>query len=124
MSPSTVTRSTGRRNKIGTSYHVLLGQPTVLPTQTINVPANQGIALTLLNGQPVALMSYSWFSTRLKNVINVLGVAPETFPMILRAQHPAVHGTLDNCCVIGYHGAGGSLTATGRNQYRPTCSGR
>ncbi len=26
-------------------YHVRLGQPTVLPTQTINVPANQGFVI-------------------------------------------------------------------------------
>src|SRR3954466_52890 len=44
-------------NKVGPSntYHVLLGQPTVLPTQTIAVPANQATLIPLRNGSKVAL---------------------------------------------------------------------
>lgn len=104
-----------------TNYHVRLGQPTVLPTQTINVPANQA-TLFRLNSDPnelVALMNYSWFSTRLKNAINTLHISPTTFPMIL------VHNTLlyvhslddpNSCCIIGYHGAGGSRNGNGAQQ--------
>jgi len=56
-------------------YHVLLGQPTVLPTLTINVPANQGFVIP---AEPdftfpfpaTGLMSYSWFSSQLGNALN------------------------------------------------------
>lgn len=97
-------------------YHVKLGQPTVLPTQTIEVPNNQAFYLTLRNGKPVALMSYSWFSAKLKNAINVLGVQPEQFPMILVHNTLLFIGVPDNCCVIGYHGAGGSRNGNGDQQ--------
>jgi hypothetical protein len=99
-------------------YHVLLGQPTVLPTVTINVPANQGFVIPAdpdfdFPFPATGLMNISWFSSQLNNAINTYKVDPASLPMIL------VHNTLlyfsdpNNCCVIGYHGARSSLNGNG-----------
>ena len=97
-------------NRIGSSYHVLLGQPTVLPTLTISVPANQGSSFVGGNGL-VGLMNYSWFNAQLGNALNTYNVDPRSFPMIL------VHNTFlyqgDVCCFLGYHGASGSRNGNG-----------
>jgi hypothetical protein len=98
-------------NKIGTGYHVLLGQPTVRPTQTISVPANQGFTVRLRVGGLAGLMDYAWFSKQLRNAILRLGVDPESLPMIL-VDNTFLYqnGDPNDCCVIGYHGASGPLT--------------
>jgi hypothetical protein len=105
-------------NKTTSSYHVLLGQPTVLPTVTIAVPANQGFVIPAdptfrIPFPATGLMSYSWFSNQLSNAINTYKVDPTTFPMILVHNTLLYIGTTDNCCVIGYHGSGSSLNGNG-----------
>jgi hypothetical protein len=102
-------------NKIGTAYHVRLGQPTVLPTQTIKVPANQGFNIAI-PGRPVALMDYYWFAPQLRNAISSLHVPASTFPMILTHNTLLYQGIEDNCCIIGYHGADGSRNGNGAQQ--------
>jgi hypothetical protein len=99
-------------------YHVRLGQPTVLPTVTINVPANQGFVIPAdptfdFPFPATGLMSYSWFSSQLNNAINTYKVAPTTLPMILVHNTLLYIGTTGNCCVIGYHGAAGSRNGNG-----------
>jgi hypothetical protein len=103
-------------NKVRTSYHVLLGAPTVYPTQTIEVPANQGFAFVNSRGVLIGLMQYSWFSTRLKNAINNLGVSPQVIPIILNHNTMLYIGNPNNCCIIGYHGASSSLNGNGAQQ--------
>jgi hypothetical protein len=103
-------------NKVQTNYHVLLGTPTVYPTQTIEVPANQGFAFVNSRGVLIGLMQYSWFSTRLKNAVNTLGVSPATIPIILNHNTMLYIGNPNNCCIIGYHGANSSLNGNGGQQ--------
>jgi len=100
-------------NKVQTSYHVRLGQPTVLPTQTIEVPANLGFEFTGSRGALVGLMDYSWFSTRLQNAINTLGISPQTVPIVLTHNTMLYIGNPNNCCIIGYHGAKSALNGNG-----------
>ena len=103
-------------NKLTTNYHVLLGNPEVLPTQTIDVPANQGLALVNSRGVLAGLMSYSWFTSKLGNALNALHVSPELVPLILTRNTYLYFGDPNNCCVIGYHGAGSSLNGNGGQQ--------
>ena len=107
-------------NRVSSSdgYHVLLGQPTVLPTVTINVPANQGFVIpadpTFKFPFPATgLMSASWFSSQLNNALNNYKVDPATLPMILVHNTLLYVGTTANCCIIGYHGASGSRNGNG-----------
>jgi hypothetical protein len=100
-------------NKVGTGYHVLLGQPQVYPTQTVVVPKNQGFVFPNSRGIPVGLMSYSWFSSKLKNTMLDLNIDPTTLPIFLTHNTMLYIGTTDNCCVIGYHGASSSANGNG-----------
>jgi len=98
-------------NLIGTGYHVLLGQPTILPTQTFQVPADQGFTVRLKVGGLAGLMDFAWFSNKLQDAIRSLKVDPQTLPMIL-VDNTFLYtgGDPNNCCIIGYHGATGPLT--------------
>jgi hypothetical protein len=100
-------------NKVGTSYHVRLGAPTVLATQTISVPANQGLALTNSRGVLIGLLDESWFNGRLNNAINSLHVTPDVIPLILTHNTYLYQGNPGNCCVLGYHGATSSVNGNG-----------
>jgi hypothetical protein len=100
-------------NKVGTSYHVRLGAPTVLATQTISVPANQGLALTNSRGVLIGLLDESWFNGRLNNAINALHVTPDVIPVILTHNAYLYQGNPGNCCILGYHGATSSVNGNG-----------
>lgn len=103
-------------NKIGTGYHVRLGAPEILPTQTIAVPANQGFAFLGARGAVVALMDISWFSNKLYNAINSLHVSSRSVPIVLTHNTFTWIGNPNNCCVLGYHGATSSLNGNGDQQ--------
>lgn len=91
-------------NKVGSGYHLRLGTPTVWDTQTFNVPQNQGSAF-LGGGGPLGLVSISWFSAQLNNLMNRLDLDPTHVPIFLTDNVMLYVGKIDNCCVIGYHGA-------------------
>ena len=103
-------------NKLKTAYHVRLDAPTVYPTQTIAVPANQGTAFLLRNGSFVGLMDIAWFSNQLNNAINSQHVSAQTLPIVLTDNTFLYFGTPDNCCVLGYHGASTSVSGNGGQQ--------
>jgi hypothetical protein len=75
-------------NKISSAYHVRLGAPTIQPTQTIEVPQNQGFAFVNSRGALVGLTDISWFSNKLHNAINALHVSSRSLP---RARLPWRH---------------------------------
>jgi hypothetical protein len=83
------------------------------PTQTIEVPANQGFAFVNSRTVLIGLMQYSWFSSRLQNAINTLGIPPTVIPIILNHNTMLYIGNPNNCCIIGYHGARSSLNGNG-----------
>jgi hypothetical protein len=103
--------------KTGSGWHNLLGQPTVQPAATIDVPKNQGFTeVGSRSGATIGLMSYSWFSAKLKNLINARNISPTVLPIFLVNNTFLYEGTTDNCCVLGYHGAMSSLNGNGRQQ--------
>jgi hypothetical protein len=100
-------------NKIRTSYHVRLADPTILPTQTISVPANLGFAFVGARGAIVGLMDIGWFSNQLQNAISSLHVSAQTVPIVLTRNTFLWIGNPNNCCVLGYHGATTSVNGSG-----------
>lgn len=97
-------------------YHVLLNNTQVFPTQSITVPKNQGFLLVTSHGSRVGLMSYSWFSAHLHQIINQLHIPSTVTPIFLTDNvFLYVHDTA-NCCVLGYHGAFSSLNGNGDQQ--------
>jgi hypothetical protein len=104
-------------NKSGSGYHVTLGQPTVAATQTISVPRNQGqIVVGSRSGSRIGLMSYSWFSSHLKNLIVSMKISPRVLPVFLVHNTFLYIGKPGNCCVLGYHGATSSTNGNGKAQ--------
>jgi hypothetical protein len=100
------------------AWHTLINPaPTVYPTQVIQVPQNQA---TLLVGRVshrlLALMSASWFSDRLHEAINNLHISSTTLPIILTYDTFLYVHSLNNCCILGYHGAFPSVNGNGNQQ--------
>lgn len=98
-------------------WHTLVGTPTVLPTQVIQVPQNQASLFITRAGTIFALMSDSWFSDRLHEAINDLHIPPTTLPIILVYDTFLYsHHNLNDCCVLGFHGVFSSVNGAGKQQ--------
>jgi hypothetical protein len=103
--------------KSGSGWHVLLGQPTVQPTATYDVPKNQGFTVVGSSSHAtIGLMSSSWFSSKLKNLLVSRHISPTVLPVFLVNNTFLYEGTPDNCCILGYHGATSSLNGNGKQQ--------
>jgi len=95
-------------NDLGKStFHLLLGQPTVLPAVTIAVPANQGVVASFGPGfNAFGDVDITWFSSQMNNLINSLHIDPATLPIFLVNNVYLYEGdNFANCCVLGFHGA-------------------
>src|SRR5207253_2553225 len=94
-------------NKIGSGYHVKLSNTTVLPTVTIDVPQNQGVAYVRPAGATAGIADITWFSSQLQGLINSLHIDATTVPIFVTHNVLLYIGNdYRNCCVLGYHGAG------------------
>jgi hypothetical protein len=111
--------------KIGTGYHVRLENAKTFPTQVIDVPASKGVAYNRAAAQSAGkeatagIADDKWFSSKLQNLRNALQIDATTVPIFLTDNVMLYSGTYDNCCTIGYHGAGmpighGSGSANGK----------
>jgi len=77
------------------------------------MPQNQAVLLIgSVSRKVFALMSFSWFSDRLYEAINSLHIAPSTLPIVLTYNTFLDEHSLNNCCVLGYHGATQSANGT------------
>jgi hypothetical protein len=92
-------------------YGVNLGQPTVLATQTINVPQNQGQALGFApDNSVVGVVQAQWFSNQIHQLMGALHIDPKSVPIFL-VDNAFLYDGKDwqapgACCILGYHGAG------------------
>ncbi len=104
--------------KTGSEYHVRLGQPGVLATQSFNVPGNLGqIVVGRRSGAHIGLLDIHWFGDRLNETINNLHINAGTVPIILLYNVFLYEGhDPNNCCVLGFHGATTSLNGNGKQQ--------
>jgi len=98
--------------RIGSGYHVRLQNVKTYAAQTINVPASQGVAYNRAAAESAGkeatagIVEGKWFSEKLQNLMNALHVDATTVPIFLTDNVMLYDGTYDNCCTIGYHGAG------------------
>ncbi|MDX6511537.1 MAG: hypothetical protein QOE36_1041 [Gaiellaceae bacterium] len=99
-------------DKIGSGYHVTLKNDATFATQTIDVPAHKGIAYNrapgLFTGKDAVagIVQDKWFSEKLQNLMNALGVDATTVPIFLTDNVMLYGFNYADCCTIGYHGAG------------------
>ena len=111
-------------NKVGTGYHVLLGQPTVHPTVTLKVPQGKGSAFVSGRGIVYGLVDGGWFATQMMNIMGSNQIDSTHLPIVLTDNVMLFDAkTGGNCCTIGYHGAAipigvgaGSTNGNGKQQ--------
>jgi hypothetical protein len=93
-------------NKIGSNYNVLLNNTGTMPTQTMTVPADHGGLFQLQDGTVIGLVDAKWFSSQLQGILMSSNIDPTTLPIVISNNVYLYIGTPNNCCVIGFHGAG------------------
>ncbi|MBV8977854.1 MAG: hypothetical protein JOZ13_10810 [Alphaproteobacteria bacterium] len=89
-------------------YHVLLGAPTVLAEQTINVSAVQGRVMNNPFGSgKVGTMGINAFDTKLQGFITALTqINPAALPLFI--TYDIYLTQTGQCCIGGYHSAIGA----------------
>jgi hypothetical protein len=94
-------------------YHVALGGPRVLDTQTVGVPRRQGVtAFNTTTNRRVGIVGAAWLDRRLTGLLDELRITPDTLAVFLTYN---ISGTNDepSACLTptgceyfwGYHGA-------------------
>ena len=93
--------------KVGTNYHVRLGQPRVAKAVSIKVPESKGVALLNPAGVLMGLVDSDWFRERLAKLIKEMDLKPTILPIFLTNNVVLYQdGTYLHCCTLGGHGAG------------------
>ena len=89
------------------SYHVLLGTPTVLPEQTITVSRSQGNVINNPFGSgKVGTMGINAFDSKLQTFMRSLTqINPSVLPLFITYD---IYLTSGGCCIGGYHSANGA----------------
>lgn len=87
----------------GGGYHVLLGQPTVLPTQTITVPTGHPITGSI-KGVTYGLIDDDWFNNIVLNVPAQLHLDPASLPIFISDAVYLFQDHRSVCCLVGFHG--------------------
>ncbi len=92
--------------KVGTGYHVILDQPRVADTVTIQVPETEGVAVLNPAGVLVGRVDSTWFRGQLAALIDDMNLKPTTLPIFLTNNVVLYSGNFLRCCTLGGHGAG------------------
>jgi hypothetical protein len=93
--------------KVGTGYHVILGQPRVSETVSIQVPEGQGVAVLSPAGAMVGRVDSTWFRERLAQLIDEMELRPTVLPIFLTNNVVLYSDSnFSHCCTLGGHGAG------------------
>jgi hypothetical protein len=102
--------------KVGTGYHVLLGQPRMLPTVTIDVPTGQGFAFRNRRGILVGRVDYNWWVFRTVNLVQSLSLSRHELPIMLTDDLGLyMDNNYAQCCVVGFHVNGPTDHLNGTN---------
>jgi hypothetical protein len=99
--------------KVGTGYHVILGQPRVAETIVIQVPEDHGVAVLSPAGLPLGRVDSDWFKERLAQLIDDMKLKPTVLPIFL-TKDVVLYSDSDftHCCTLGGHGAGSPASST------------
>ncbi len=95
--------------KTDTSYHVLLGGPTVLAEQTLSPPSRYGTTGSVF-GFTAGLVDINWFDGQIQSLISKFSqIQPNTLPIFL--TYDVYLTESGQCCIGGYHSSEGSISA-------------
>jgi hypothetical protein len=99
--------------KVGTGYHVILGQPRVAETIVIQVPEDHGVAVLSPAGLPLGRVDSDWFKERLAQLIDDMNLRPTVLPIFLTKDVVLYSDSnFSHCCTLGGHGAGSPASDT------------
>ena len=101
-------------NKTGTGYHLVLGTPNVLPTQSFSVPVPKGTAYINTQGVIFGFVDTGWLSTRLQQLLGQLRIDP-THLAIFLTDDVVVSDRLGGW-FLGFHGAARASNGNGAQQ--------
>jgi hypothetical protein len=102
--------------KVGTGYHVKLGQPKVMHTVTIHVPQSKGVAVLNPLGVLVGRVDETWFTARIDKLVSSMHLAPTTLPIFLTQNVFAYQDqNFARCCGLGFHAATSPTDKDGRS---------
>jgi hypothetical protein len=95
--------------KSHTGYHVLLGNPTTLPTLTLTVPAADGSVQNDF-GITVGNADIFWFDGQIQSYMTShTQIVPNSLPIFI--TYNSYLTEFGGCCIGGYHSAFGSTSA-------------
>jgi hypothetical protein len=90
----------GKNVKKNTKYHVLLGKPTIIKEQTLNVTPAEG-TVSVQFGHTVGLFDFNTMDSVLQGYIkNIKQIQPNVLPVFLAYD---IYLTSGGCCIGGYH---------------------
>jgi hypothetical protein len=92
--------------KVGTGYHVILGQPSVPETVSIQVPETKGVAVLSPAGVLVGRVDSVWFKERLAQLIDEMELKPTVLPIFLTNNVGLYSNSDFRQISLGGHGAG------------------
>ena len=92
--------------KVGTGYHVILGQPRVSETVSIQVPESQGVAVLSPDNVMVGRVDSTWFKEQLAALIDDMNLKPTILPIFLTNNVVLYSGGNYLQLSLGGHGAG------------------
>ncbi len=110
--------------KVGTDYHVVLGQPRVGETVSIQVPETMGVAVLNPLGVLLGRVDATWFREQLAALIDDMNLKPTTLPIFLSNNIGQYQDSnYLHCCSLGGHGAGSPasnapITLAGKDKIR------
>lgn len=105
---------------ISPGWHVLLGNPTIYPTQIIDVPPGGAVETVGSHSHKFySLVSYYWLADRVDEIVHKLQIPSTTLPIVHTYNTFGYIHDPNNCCVLGFHGTFSSREGNG-NQAVPT----
>ena len=93
------------------NYHVLLGPPALAATATFTVPAGKGNAFALAAGGFVGVLDPGYFNQVLASLLPAY-TAHELPIFTTDNVYLGANGSINNCCVLGFHDSQGPPAAT------------
>jgi hypothetical protein len=115
--------------QIGPDYHVTLAPVQTLSPIVVDIPAGTGLAISpsvFGNCGPLGIVNYFSFSQLLNNsllpALRSQGVNPSTFPIFLMYNVVMSIGrptNLNQCCILGFHGAHSKGVSTPAQTFSP-----
>ncbi len=87
----------------GTNYHVLLGTPTIEPTQAITIPAADGYTTTS-GGVTTGYIQFNYFMSVVEtDLVEKLKIRPTTMTLFATIGIKLLEPDGNYCCYSGYH---------------------